>query len=37
MKDGPDEIEVKFYLHDPEGFLDRLTKMGHVIKRCALP
>jgi adenylate cyclase class 2 len=33
MKDGPDEIEVKFYLNNPEAFLDRLTKIGARLKR----
>jgi predicted adenylyl cyclase CyaB len=33
MKDGPDEIEVKFYLNGHEAFLDRLTKSGASIKR----
>ncbi len=33
MNDGPDEIEVKFYLSGPEAFLDRLTNIGACLKR----
>lgn len=33
MNDGPDEIEVKFYLSGPEAFLARLTNIGACLKR----
>jgi adenylate cyclase class 2 len=33
MKDGPDEIEVKFYLANPEVMLERLKNIGARLKR----